>query len=75
MNRTIVGRITTLRGLRQQAETFIRQTTELGAWAPVAVVVLLYVFRKTYLAEQRTMREERTRELRREKALWERAQP
>lgn len=73
MNRTLVGRITTLRGLRHQAETFLRQSLELGDWAPVAVVVLLLIFRKTYLDERRTMRQERTRDLRREKAIWERA--
>jgi len=74
MNRTIVGRITALRGLRHQAETFLRQALELGGWAPLAVVVLLYVFRKSYRSEKRTMRQERTRQLRREKALWESAE-
>ena len=73
MNRTIVGRITTLRGLRHQAETFLRQALELGDWAPVAIVVLLFIARKTYLDERRTMRAERTRDLRREKVLWERS--
>jgi hypothetical protein len=72
MNRTIVGRITALRGLRHQAETYIRQSLELRDWAPVAIVVLLYVFRKSYSAERRAMREERMSDLRTEKKILDR---
>ncbi len=68
MNRTIVGRITTLRGARQQVETFLRQATELEGWAPIAVPALIYVFVKSYQAEQQRMLEERTRMLKQEKA-------
>jgi hypothetical protein len=71
MNRTIVGRITTLRGVRHQIETFVRQATELGPWAPIAVPFLLYVFVKSYQGEQRTMLEERTRALKQEKQQYD----
>ena len=74
MNRTIVGRLTLLRGARHQVETFIRQSTELGSWAPVAVPFLLYVFVKSYQDEQKTMLEERTRALKSEKAQYDRVE-
>jgi hypothetical protein len=67
MNRTLVGRITFLRGIRHQAETYIRQATELGNWTPVAAVALLWIFGRTYQREQERMREERVRPLREER--------
>lgn len=74
MNRTIVGRITTIRGARQQVETFLRQATELGDWAPFAIVFLLYIFGKTYQAEQQKMLAERTSGLKREKRMFDRVE-
>lgn len=70
MNRTIVGRITLIRGARHQIETFIRQAIELGPWAPVAVPFLLYVFGKSYQDEQKRMQEERVRPLKREREMF-----
>lgn len=74
MNRTIVGRITQARGARRQIETFLRQATELGDWAPIAVPFLLYVFGKTYQNERQKMREERVGTLKREKAMFDRVE-
>lgn len=74
MNRTIVGRITALRGARHQVETFIRQATELGDWAPIAVPFLLYVFSKSYTDERKKMQQERVGKLKREKAMYERVE-
>lgn len=74
MNRTIVGRITTIRGARHQVETFIRQATELGPWAPIAVPFLLYVFGKSYQDEQKKMRAERVNKLKQEKAMYDRVE-
>jgi hypothetical protein len=67
MNRTLVGRITFLRGIRHQAETFIRQATELGNWTPFAAVALLWIFSRTYQQEKQRMHEERVRPLREER--------
>lgn len=74
MNRTIVGRITLIRGLRHQVETFLRQATELGPWAPIAVPALLFVFIRSYQAEKQNMQDERTRMLKQEKAQFERVE-
>jgi hypothetical protein len=74
MNRTLVGRITFLRGIRHQVETYIRQVSDLGPYAPIVVPVLLYVFAKTYQNEQRNMREERVRALKQEKAQYDRVE-
>lgn len=70
MNRTMAGRLTQLRGARQQIETYIRQTTELGPWAPVAVPILLYIFGKTYQDERKRMQEERVRPIKQEKGTF-----
>jgi hypothetical protein len=59
MNRTLVGRITFLRGIRHQGETYIRQATELGNWTPFAAVALLWIFSRTYQQEKQRMHEER----------------
>ncbi len=72
MNRTIAGRMTLLRGLRDQVEMYIRYSLDLRSWAPVVIVVLLYVARKSYSAERRTMREERMSDLRSEKPILDR---
>lgn len=74
MNRTLIGRITTLRGARHQIETYIRQITDLGPYAPIAVPVLLYIFSKTYGDEQRRMREERVHGLKQEKAQFDKVE-
>jgi hypothetical protein len=74
MNRTIVGRITLIRGARHQIETFIRQATELGPWAPVAVPFLLYVFGTTYGNERKRMQEERVRPLKDERRQFDRVE-
>lgn len=74
MNRTIVGRITYLRGARHQIETFARQATELGDWAPLAGVFLLYVFGKSYQDERKKMLAERTRGLKQEKQMFEKVE-
>lgn len=74
MNRTIVGRITQARGARHQIETFLRQATELGDWAPIAVPFLLYVFGKTYQDERKKMREERVARLKQEKTMFDRVE-
>jgi hypothetical protein len=74
MNRTIVGRITTIRGVRHQIETFLRQGTELGPWAPIAVPFLLYVFVRSYQNEQKNMQAERTSMLKQEKRQFERVE-
>lgn len=74
MNRTIVGRITYLRGVRHQAETFLRQASELGNLAPFAGVFLLYVFGKTYQDEQKKMLAERTRGLKQEKQMFDKVE-
>ncbi len=74
MNRTIVGRITTIRGVRHQAETYLRRVTELGPWTPIAVPFLLYVFVRAYQAEQKTMQEERTHMLKQEKQQFQRVE-
>lgn len=74
MNRTIVGRITTIRGIRHQAETYLRRSTELGPWAPVAVPFLLFVFVRAYQNEQKQMQEERTHMLKQEKQQFERVE-
>lgn len=74
MNRTIVGRITFLRGIRHQVETFLRQATELGDWAPLAGVFLLYVFSKSYQAERAKMLAERTRGLKQEKQMFDKVE-
>ncbi len=74
MNRTIVGRITALRGARHQIETYLRQVTELGPWAPLVVPALIFVFVRSYQGEQRKMLEERTHLLKQEKAQFERVE-
>lgn len=67
MNRTIIGRITTLRGIKSQIETYIRQATELGTRSPLAIPILVYIFVRTYRNEEKKMQAERTRALREEK--------
>lgn len=74
MNRTIVGRITQARGARHMIETYIRQLTELGSYAPFAAIFLLYVFGKAYGDEQQKMREERVRPLKQERRMFERVE-
>lgn len=74
MNRTIIGRITTLRGLRHQAETYIRQITDLGGLAPFAAVGLLLLFGKTYQDERRKMQAERVSVLKQEKIMYDRVE-
>lgn len=74
MNRTIVGRIATIRGIRHQVETFVRQTTELGSWTPLAAIFFLYVFSKSYQDERKKMRDERTRGLKQEKQMFDKVE-
>lgn len=67
MNRTLVGRLTVLRGTRHQVETFGRQATELGGWTPFAAIALLWIFSRAYQQERERMREEHVRPLREER--------
>ena len=74
MNRTIVGRITLIRGARQQIETYIRQITELGPLGPLAVPVLLFIFVRSYQDEQKKMLAERTQVLKQEKQAFDKVE-
>ncbi|HEX6291532.1 MAG TPA: hypothetical protein VFZ66_20280 [Herpetosiphonaceae bacterium] len=74
MNRTIAGRLALIRGARHQLKTFAKQAEDVRGWWPIAVPALLVVFVRSYQGELKKMHEERMREIKQEKQMFEKVE-
>ena len=74
MNRTIVGRIALLRGVRHQLKTFGKQADDLRPWWAIAVPALLLVFVRSYQDELKKMQAERMDAIKQEKQMFEKVE-